>query len=106
MPEIRKKLSLEVMTTRFVKFRQNPQILKSRISVSNFKTRVWVSECLMKSRPRSFDHTSVSKFTVSTTFLLISLQVLCLASYRVEKWKMRKSIKLRWCMDGAFKLCE
>ena len=37
----------------FEKFRQNAQILKSRVSVSNFKFRVSVSEFLMKSRSRS-----------------------------------------------------
>jgi len=42
MPEIRKKFNLEVMTTFFENFRQNPQILKSQISVSNFKSRVMV----------------------------------------------------------------
>jgi len=42
----------EVMTTFFEKFRQNAQILKSRVSVSNFKYRVSVSEFLMKSRSR------------------------------------------------------
>jgi len=40
------------MTTYFLKIRQNGQILKSRVSVSNFKSRVWVLvlEFLMKSR--------------------------------------------------------
>jgi len=38
------------MMTFFEKFRQNTQILKSRVSVSNFKSRV--SEFLMKSRSR------------------------------------------------------
>jgi len=39
----------------FEKFRQNAQILKSlvSVSVSNFKSRVSVSEILMKSRSRS-----------------------------------------------------
>jgi len=40
------------MTTFKNKFCQNGQILKSRISVSNFKSRVSVSEFLMKSRSR------------------------------------------------------
>jgi len=55
MPEIRKKFKSEMMTTWrhfFKKFWQNAQILKSRDSVSNFKSRVSVSEFLMKSRYR------------------------------------------------------
>jgi len=37
-----KKFNLEVVTTFFEKFCQNPQILKSLVSISNFKPRVSV----------------------------------------------------------------
>ena len=52
MPEIWKKFKSEVMTKFFQNFLQNGQIVKSRVSVLNFKSRVSVSEFLMKSRSR------------------------------------------------------
>jgi len=75
MPEIKKKLDSEVITTLSKKFRQNAKILKSRVfvSVSNIMSRVSVSEFLMKSRSqsrsRNFNQVSVSKVAVSTTSL-------------------------------------
>ena len=56
-----KKFNLEVMTIFYKKIRQNPQILKSR-----------VSEILMKSRTRSFNLVSVSTVTVLTASLWIT----------------------------------
>jgi len=54
MLEICKKFKSKVMTTFLKKRRQNTQIFKSRVSVSNFKSHVsvLVSEFLMKSRSR------------------------------------------------------
>jgi len=63
----------------FEKFRLNPQILKSRVSVLEFlmKSRsrisVLVSEFLMNHRSRSLNEVSDSKVTVSTTSLLFSV---------------------------------
>ena len=51
MPEIWKIFKSDVMTTFLKYFLQNAWILKSRVSVSNYKSRV--SEVLMKSRFRS-----------------------------------------------------
>jgi len=67
MPESRKNFNLEVVTTFFQKFRQNSQILKSRVSVSNFKSRRSVSEFLMKSRSRSINEVSVSTASLLRT---------------------------------------
>jgi len=64
-----KKFIFEVMTKFFNKnSEKNAQILKSRVSVSNFKSRV--PEFLMKSRSRSFNQVSVSRVMISTTPLL------------------------------------
>jgi len=66
----------EVKTTFLLKkFWQNAQMLKFTVSVSNYKSRVSVSELLMKSRSRLEILTrsksrSVSKVTVSTTSLV------------------------------------
>jgi len=62
------------MTIYYKKIRQNPQILKSR-----------VSEILMKSRSRSFNQVSVSTVTVSTASLWIT-HFLLGYSYTEAKW--------------------
>jgi len=62
------------MTIFYEKIRQNPQILKSRIS-----------EILMKSRSRSFNPVSVSTVTVSTASLWIT-HFLLGHSYTEAKW--------------------
>jgi len=61
-----KKFKSEVMTTFFKKFRQNPQILKSRVSVSNFKSR---SRSFWWSLGLSRTFNQVSKVTVLATSL-------------------------------------
>jgi len=61
-----KKFNLEVMTIFYKQIRQNPQILKSR-----------VSEILIKSRSRSFNQVSVSTVKVSTASLWITHFLLC-----------------------------
>ena len=71
-----KTFNSEVMKTFIEKFMHNARILKSPISVSNFKLRVEVSvsKFLIKSRSlsRRFNQVSVSKVTVSTTSLHIN----------------------------------
>jgi len=62
------------MTIFYKKIRQNPQILKSR-----------VSEILMKSRSRSFNQASVSAVTASTASLWIT-HFLLGHSYAEAKW--------------------
>jgi len=57
MQEILKNCKSELMTTFKKKFRQNVQILKSQVSVSS----------------RNFNQVSVSKVTVSTTSLALSM---------------------------------
>ena len=52
MPRILKNSSQKWWRHFLQKFWQNAQMLKSRVSVSNFKSRVTVSEFLMKSRSR------------------------------------------------------
>ena len=81
MPEIWKKLKSEVMTTLFNKI--SAKCTNFEVSVSNFKSRVLVSDFLIKSRSRLEFLTrsrsrnfyqvsvSVSKVTVSTTSLMV-----------------------------------
>jgi len=59
----------------FENVRLNLQILKSQVSVLNFKSRASVSGFLMTSRSQSFGDVSVSKVTVSTTSLPYSLNI-------------------------------
>ena len=75
MPEIRKNFNLNVVMIFFWKcldkFRHNSQIFKSRVSVSNFKSRGSISFFLMKSRSHGFNQVSVSKFKSQTTSMPI-----------------------------------
>jgi len=86
MSEIRKKLNLKWSQRFFDKLRQNPQILKPRVSVSNFKSRV--QEFLMKSRSRSFNEVSVS--TASLLPVQVIENSLCRLMARLPSWKWRR----------------
>ena len=91
MPEIRKNSTLKRWRQFFEKFRQNPQILKSRVSVLNFKYWIQVAEFFMKSRSRSFNEVSISKVMVSTSSLASTLKFSCFFS--------NLSQTAIWCWD-------
>ena len=78
---ILKKGQVRMMKTFKKNFRQNAHILKSRVSVSKFKSQV---------SSRNFNQISVSKITVSTTSLVRSV-------ISLHRWSWNQSVGVDSC---------